>query len=262
MRARQTGRISVRAPESHSSATGPVATVKPLQIRGRSLTAVALHLAGRADDSFFQALDSRLRQTPLFFENAPLVIDLDQAEGLDSGQQMIRLTTELRARRLSVFGVQGGSAGQVAAAVSAGLIALPSGKAVALERASRSAAEPVLPPAAKEPEPVTSKLIARPVRSGQTVFADRGDLIIVGPVSSGAEVIATGNIHIYGRLRGRALAGVNGDTTARIFCHALDAELLAIAGLYLTSENLGETTPRQYVQAFLEGDKLRVESLK
>ena len=112
------------------------------------------------------------------------------------------------------------------------------------------------------PAPAPAKMITQPVRSGQTVLAEQGDLVIVGPVSSGAEVIAAGNIHIYGRLRGRALAGVMGDTTARIFCHALDAELLAIAGLYLTSENLAADVPRHYVQAFLDGESLRVEALK
>ncbi|WP_142661808.1 septum site-determining protein MinC [Paracoccus laeviglucosivorans] len=247
------------------TATSQVATVKPLQIRGRFLTAVALHLAGRADHGFFDALDDKLRQTPLFFENAPLVIDLEQAHGLETTQEMQRLVAELRGRNLSVFGIQSGNRNQAAAAAAAGLIALPSGKAVSADRVTRTerpgaAAQAAIPE--KETPAPASKLITQPVRSGQTVFADRGDLVIVGSVSSGAEVIATGNIHIYGRLRGRALAGVNGDTSARIFCHALDAELLAIAGLYLTSENLGADTPRDNVQAFLEGEKLRVESLK
>ena len=89
-----------------------------------------------------------------------------------------------------------------------------------------------------------------------------GQAIAVALAQAGAEVIASGNIHIYGRLRGRALAGVNGDTSARIFCHALDAELLAIAGLYRTSENLGPDTPRDNVQVWLDGEKLRIESLK
>lgn len=244
-----------------------VATLKSLQIRGRSFTAVALHLIGHPDQDFFAAVDARLRQTPQFFENAPLVIDLEQAEGMDSAA-LARLAQELRGRRLSVFGVQGATQEQARAAIAAGLIALPgAARAAPLERVSRpefrqdAAPAPAAVAAAAETQP-GSKLVTQPVRSGQTVFADRGDLVIVGSVSSGAEIIATGNIHVYGPLRGRALAGVNGDTSARIFCHALDAELLAIAGLYLTSDNLGPETPRQYVQAFLDGEKLRVESLK
>ena len=242
--------------------------MKPFQIRGRSFTAVALHLSGRPDQGFFAALDARLRQTPVFFENAPLVIDLEGAQDLDAAQDLARLAAELRARRLSVFAVQNGNAEQEAAAVSAGLIALPGGRSVALDRVTRPDARPARrggrpaePEPESRPEPQGSRLVTQPVRSGQTVFAEHGDLVIVGSVSSGAEVIAAGNIHVYGRLRGRALAGVNGDTSARIFCHALDAELLAIAGLYRTSENLGPDTPRQYVQAYLDGDRLHVESL-
>ncbi len=246
---------------SKNSATRQIATVKALQIRGRALTAVALNLPGQPDQQFFEALDTRLRQTPLFFENAPLVLDLEQAEGLDSGPEMARLAAALRDRRLSVFAIQNATPAQAAAGASVGLIALPGGRAVPLERVSRPDRQPE-PAAEKEPPPPANKLVTQPVRSGQMVFADRGDLVIVGSVSSGAEVIATGNIHVYGRLRGRALAGVNGDATARIFCHALDAELLAIAGLYRTSEHLGPDTPRDSVQAYLDGDKLVVESLK
>lgn len=246
------------------SATRKVATLKPIQIRGRFFTAVALHLSGRPDAGFFDALDARLAQVPLFFDNAPLVIDLEQAEGLDSADDLMRLTGDLRARNLSVFGIQGGTAAQAVAAQALGLISLAGGRDVALDRVTRqgSRAETPAPAAPVREAPQPAKMVTQPVRSGQMIFADRGDLVIVGSVSSGAEVIAAGNIHIYGRLRGRALAGVNGDTSARIFCHALDAELLAIAGLYRTSENLGPDTPRDNVQVWLDGETLRIESLK
>lgn len=261
----ETGRNVVQAQGSQAAAAAPVANVTALQFRGRSLTAVALHLSGPADAGFLAALDARLRQTPLFFENAPLVLDLGEAAGLDGAEAMTQLAEALRQRRLSVFGVQGASPAQAGAARAAGLIVLPSGRDAPLERAApartRHRSEPAAEPA-PEPAAQVAKLVTQPVRSGQTVFADHGDLVIIGPVSSGAEVIATGNIHIYGRLRGRALAGVNGDRTARIFCHALDAELLAIAGLYRTSETLGEGIARDFVQVYLEGDKLCVAQLK
>lgn len=257
----------MQAQGKNNGATRRVASVKPLQVRGRFFTAIALHLTGRADQAFFDALDEKLLQTPLFFENAPLVLDLEESQGLDNARDLGDLAQALRDRRLSVFGVQNGNAGQAEAAITAGLVVLPpgGGRNVPLERVSRdhSPRDPkqALAAAAAEPLP-TTRLITQPVRSGQTIFADRGDLIIIGPVSSGAEIIAAGNIHVYGRLRGRALAGVNGDTTARIFCNALDAELLAIAGLYTTSEALAADTPRQFVQVFLDEEKLRVESLK
>jgi septum site-determining protein MinC len=100
------------------------------------------------------------------------------------------------------------------------------------------------------------------VRSGQRIFADRGDLIVSASVSSGAELIAHGNIHVYGALRGRALAGVNGERAARIFCQSLEAELIAIAGLYLTSDDLDPAARRQRVQAFLRDEALCVQPLK
>lgn len=239
-----------------------VATLTPLQVRGRFFTAIALHLTGRPDRAFFDLLDDRLKQTPQFFDNAPVVVDIEHAHGLDTADELARLTERLRDRKLALFAIQGGTPTQAAAAAEAGLISLSGGRDVPADRVSRQGARAVTAPAPKEPLPPVTKLITQPVRSGQTVFADRGDLIIIGSVSSGAEVIATGNIHIYGRLRGRALAGVNGDTSARIFCHELDAELIAIAGLYRTSETLEADTPREYVQVYLEGDRLNVESLK
>jgi len=255
----------VQIQDSKHLAGQKLATVKPVQIRGRYFTAIALHLTGPADRDFLAALDDRLRQTPLFFENAPLVLDLEKAQGLESERDLALLAREMRARRLSVFGIQNGTAEQAAAAAAAGLISLPGGRNVPLDRVSRpepAAPRQAAPEVEKEAPPPATRLIDQPVRSGQTVFADRGDLIIMGPVSSGAEIIAAGNIHVYGRLRGRALAGVNGDTSARIFCHSLDAELLAIAGLYRTSENLGPDIPREHVQVCLEGEKLRVLPLK
>jgi septum site-determining protein MinC len=117
--------------------------------------------------------------------------------------------------------------------------------------------------ASPEAEPTAASLVVtEPVRSGQRIFADRGDLVVIASVSSGAELIAQGNIHVYGPLRGRALAGVNGDRSARIFCQSLEAELIAIAGLYRTSDDLGPSTRNQRVQAFLKDDTLCVEPLK
>ena len=130
-----------------------------------------------------------------------------------------------------------------------------------LERGAARAAPAELK-AVTSVEPAATLLITEPVRSGQRIFADRGDLIVMAPVSSGAELIAHGNIHIYGPLRGRALAGVNGDRTARIFCQNLEAELIAIAGLYRTSDDLGPALRQTRIQAFLKDDTLCVEPLK
>jgi len=228
----------------------------PFQIRGRSFTAVVLQLAGAADQAFYEALDALLKQAPHFFTNAPFVVDLDKAAGLQMNGDFTRLVRELRGRKLSVIGVQNGSMGQNAAALGAGLIALQGGREVPAERDGGRGAASIA-----EPAPATL-LITEPVRSGQRIFADRGDLVVVSSVSSGAELIAQGSIHVYGRLRGRALAGVNGDKTARIFCQSLEAELVAIAGLYRTSDDLGAAVRQQRVQAFLQDERLCLEPLK
>lgn len=249
----------------------------PFQIRGRSFTAVVLQITGGADSEFYAALDAKLAQAPHFFTNAPFVIDLDRATGLVRSGDFTGLVRELRARKLAVIGVQNGTIEQNAAALTAGLITLQGGRDVA----SPDPADRVAAAAAEESRPVADAangatvdlvagaaggdgtlLVSEPVRSGQRIFADRGDLVVVASVGSGAELIAHGNIHVYGRLRGRALAGVNGDRKARIFCQSLEAELIAIAGLYKTSDDLGASVREQRVQAFLDQDVLCVEPLK
>ncbi len=102
---------------------------------------------------------------------------------------------------------------------------------------------------------LNNQLVSHPVRSGQRIYS-RGDLTIVGSVSAGAEVIADGNIHIYGALRGRAIAGAQGDETARIFCYKLDAELISIAGNYKPNEDIDEQYRNKNVQVSLEGEKI------
>jgi septum site-determining protein MinC len=241
----------------------------PLQVRSRSFTAVVLRVSGAPDARFFASLDALMRQAPHFFVNAPLVLDVEQATDLQLKGDFVKLVRELRARRLSPIAIQNASADQGIAAFGAGLIMLQGGRDVPTERRGRPAAAAEQPAAEPEspPEPEAdlagpSLLITEPVRSGQRVFADRGDLIVCASVSSGAELVAHGSIHIYGPMRGRALAGVNGDRAARIFCQSLEAELIAIAGLYLTSDDLGPAVRKKRVQAFLRDQTLCVEPLK
>jgi septum site-determining protein MinC len=139
-------------------------------------------------------------------------------------------------------------------------------ESIVRENKKPKAAEQREPRIREAPNPAyssgTSLLITEPVRSGQQIFAERGDLVVLASVSPGAELIARGNIHVYGALRGRALAGVHGDDAARIFCETLDAELIAIAGLYKLSDAIDPSLRRRRVQAFLESGTLHVEPLK
>ncbi|HWE73598.1 MAG TPA: septum site-determining protein MinC [Stellaceae bacterium] len=263
------------------------ASVAPFQVRGRFFTAIVLQMAHAPDAAFYDAVDTMLRQTPHFYANAPFVLDLDRAEDIGPSFDFVGLARELRNRKVTLIGVQNGSIEQNKAALHAGLITLPSGTDVLPDSRKQNAAPKEDKPnpdhainenkrhkesGPKEPQirqaPVaayssaTSLLVTEPVRSGQQIFAERGDLVVIASVSPGAELIARGNIHVYGALRGRALAGVHGDNAARIFCEALDAELIAIAGLYKPSEAIDPSLRRRRVQAFLDDGTLCVEPLK
>jgi septum site-determining protein MinC len=155
----------------------------------------------------------------------------------------------LRGRGMIPVGVRNGSAKLQAAAVQAGLPVLPDNRS------------PVVAKKVDRPSGQRSKIVTQPVRSGQQLYAPDGDLILMGAVSPGAEVLADGSIHIYGTLRGRALAGAKGDTEARIFCQNLEAELVAIAGHYRVFEQLAPDTRGKAVQVYLLEDRLIIEPL-
>ena len=118
----------------------------------------------------------------------------------------------------------------------------------------------VTPRAPQKPQPA-SLLIEDPVRSGQSVVFMEGDITVLGSVGSGAEIIAGGSIHVYGALRGRALAGATGDARARIFCHSVEAELLAIDSYYRTADDIEDSLRRRSVQAWLEGGTLKISAM-
>ncbi len=127
--------------------------------------------------------------------------------------------------------------------------------------ASSTTSAPSPTPAA--PHSSSALVITKPLRSGQRVYARHTDLVVIGMVSQGAEVIADGNVHVYGPLRGKAMAGARGDTSARIFTTHLDAELLAVAGVYrVVEDKLDKSLQNQPALVRLDGDTLRIEALK
>ncbi|MBO9354049.1 septum site-determining protein MinC [Bordetella petrii] len=143
--------------------------------------------------------------------------------------------------------------------------AAPPGKPGKPGKSAAKSAEPAAQPAAPAPAqpPASALVITKPLRSGQRVYARHTDLVVIGMVSQGAEVIADGNVHVYGPLRGKAMAGARGDTSARIFTTQLDAELLAVAGVYRVVEaRLDSTLHNQPALVHLDGETLRIEALK
>ncbi len=230
------------------------ATVAAFQVRGRFLTALALRIdTESADDTFYAQLDEQLLRTPQFFSGAPVVLDFINAPGFGDPDRMRELVGNLRRRELQVFGVQNAVGIEETVLQGLGLIALTAGRDAPLPR-DNSPVRPV-----EAPRPVQNKVIRSPVRSGQMIVAEQGDLTVIGSVASGAELVAAGNIHVYGPLRGRAMAGCHGDESAHIFCQSLNAELVAIAGLYHTSEMLEDAARQRCTHIYLEDEKLRME---
>nr|WP_216665510.1 septum site-determining protein MinC [Pseudoruegeria sp. HB172150] len=233
---------------------------RSFQVRGRFLTAIALRLENETpDEAFFDALDSHVQLTPKFFYEAPLVVDFEKVPGLVDEAALRDLIGELRKRKLMVFAAQNANAAQREVALAMGLVAIGGGREAPLPSEKSDRGRRVDAPG-KAPK-TENLVITEPVRSGQMIVAERGDLTVIGSVASGAELVAAGSIHVYGTLRGRAMAGVHGDETARIFCQKLDAELVAIAGLYRTNENIEDAHRNARVQVFLDKERLRMETL-
>jgi len=202
-------------------------------------------------------LREKVNQAPEFFKNSSVLIDLQNIQNKDLNLSL--LVDAIHNVDIIPIGVRGGSEAQNQLAHN---IHLPT---FAVSRTIEKEPEKV----EKQPEPaaivnaeqntIENILITQPVRSGQRIYA-KGDLIITSHVSAGAEVIAEGNIHIYGALRGRALAGVLGDENARIFCTNLQAELVSIAGNYRISEDIQETHKKIPVQIYLDEQALLIEN--
>lgn len=233
--------------------SGP-ATASAFQVRGRFLTALALRIeSGGADHRFFAQLDDQLRKAPQLLLGGPVVLDFANAPDLGQPDQLRDLVEKLRRRDMRVFAVQNAAGIGGALLQTLGLIALPPGRDAPPPRE----ASPT--PTTEAPAPVQNTVIRSTIRSGQMVVADQGDLTIIGSVASGAELVAAGNIHVYGPLRGRAMAGCHGNEDAHIFCQSLDAELVAIAGIYHTSEMLEDTIRQRSTHIYLEDEILRME---
>jgi septum site-determining protein MinC len=221
------------------------------EIKGGSIHLPILKLFSNDIEAIATLLSLKVRQAPDFFRNAPVVIDLHELDATATIDFPL-LTRSLRECGLIPAGIRGGSEPQQAAARAADLTTLADSK----HEAPRPA-----PARPSTPKPPTTRLIDQPIRSGQRIYAAGGDLVVLAQVSAGAEIMADGNIHVYGSLRGRAMAGVQGDLNARIFCHDLQAELIAIGGHYKVSENLDESVRGKPVQVRFRDNSLIIEDL-
>jgi septum site-determining protein MinC len=232
--------------DSQAAQTAITDDQAPFQLRAASLTLLTLKLLAPETPDFFSRLATMLSLAPGFYRNAPIILDLS-ATGAKPPVDLAGFCAELKRLGINPVGIQRANAAWERAAAAIGLPPFPAGRA-----AEPSAAAP------KAPAKATggTRIISEPVRSGRQVYAHKGDLIVLGPVSHGAELLADGHIHVYGPLRGRALAGMSGDKSARIFCRALDAELVSVAGIYMVSEQLDAALTGKPAQIRLDGDTL------
>lgn len=226
--------------------TGNRATHKALEFKGRMMTLTVLKVGSADTDALETALATQLERTPEFYRSLPVLIESD-VDDLD----LAHLAALLRRNELIPVALYRPGERLATAAAAQGLGVITD------TRGARAAPQPA--PRSRERPP--TRILTQPVRSGQQVYARGSDLIVTSTVSPGAEVLADGCIHIYGPLRGRALAGAQGDEAARIFCQELDAELIAIAGRYRVSEDLDETARGRRVQVELQEESLVISPL-
>jgi len=207
----------------------------PIELKGSSFTLSVVHLHEAEPEVIRQALEDKIAQAPAFLKHAPVVVNVS---GLESPVNWSALQKVVASTGLRIIGVSGCKDARLKAEIDEmGLPLLTEGK----EKVARVQPIEVPPPA--EPEPIVSsitktRMIDTPVRSGQRIYAPNCDLIVTSHVSAGAELIADGNIHVYGMMRGRVLAGASGDREAQVFCTHLAAELVSIAGEYWLSDQI------------------------
>jgi septum site-determining protein MinC len=218
-----------------------------LRVSGRSFLALVLGPEPPIAD-WLAVLDEQIAGSASIFDGRAVVLDLaavpPDAPGADT------LFQQMHARGIRVIGVEGVEAAWLAGGMWGQKLS-----------GGRVAGVPDSPPEPQpEPEP-QSLLVAEPVRSGQSVVFPRGDVTVIGSVASGAEVFAGGSVHIYGTLRGRAVAGFTGNALARVFCSRFQAELLSIDGVYKTADDVDARLRNRAVQAWLEGDALVMAAL-
>jgi len=239
-----------------------------LDIKSANLYALRVVLREAGIARLSEALDARMAEAGSLFENEPVIIDTAHLSD-DAVLDWAALGQALRGYKLWPIGVVA-EGGLRESAVQAGLTPLelsaptsrPAARSSSPAADDPGAAASAITPTPTTPAPSSSLIVSRPLRSGQRVYAREGDLVVIGMVSQGAEVIADGNIHVYGPLRGKAMAGARGNAAARIFTTHLDPELLAIAGIYRVVENRLAPSLRELpAQVWLENGALEIKTL-
>lgn len=241
------------------------------QLRGGMVAATVLDITVNALERLERQLAEKVAQAPQMLQGAPLILGLEKLSDEDGELDLLALLSLCRVQGLSPVAIRASRAEDVASAQRLGIPVLPASRhreraagieepASAPEASEAVAVSEAVP--APEPSRSISKIITQPVRGGQQIYAPGGDLIVLAPVSAGAEILADGHIHCYGVLRGRALAGVQGDVGAQVFCRQMEAELVSVAGHYRIAEGLRQHALwGKAVRVSFTNDELRLDEL-
>ena len=214
------------------------------QLKGSLFTLTVLQLFHNDLSCLKKELAEKVEMAPNFFNNTPVVIDLHKLEENQADINFKLLTEIICSFHMIPVGIKGSTNVQKIAIEDAGLAILAEAKTPVkklpetVQQENIEAKAEIVTPAIVEKKLQQTLFVKQTVRSGQQINAPDGDLIIIGSVSAGAEILAAGNIHVYGTLRGRALAGIKGDQSAGVFCQTLQAELISIAGIYLLCDDI------------------------
>ena len=231
------------------------------RLRAGNFNLLVLRLLDGRPEVVLPALGDQFRRAPGFLRFAPIAISLDDLAVAPAEMDFPALIAGLRGLEIMPIGVVGGSPAMRQVAAAAGLSTLRQAGGAETEPAAVAQAPPPVAVSDFRGSGRTAMLVTQPVRSGSRIYAEGCDLIVTATVNPGAEVIADGNIHIYGALRGRAVAGASDNPEARVFALNFDPELVAIAGLYAVREGLTGAALGRAVQVRLDGDALRFEKL-
>ncbi|MER2492847.1 septum site-determining protein MinC [Catenovulum sediminis] len=239
-----------------------------IELKGSAFTLSVLHIQSNNVVAVAEALASKIAQAPQFFLMAPIVVNVDKLNG--EVIDFALLKQQLESLKLVPVGISGANDAQKVAARAVGLACLSTAKEqhpqpqqknndgqqtqIRYERVE-------VPVEVEVPTYKPAQVLRQNLRSGQQIYARDTDLVVIGTVSNGAEVIADGNIHIYGSLRGRAIAGAQGNAEAKIFAQKIEAELVSINGTYWTSEQLTQCWKKSGCIS-LSGDSLAVSDLE
>ena len=232
-----------------------------IEFKGRMLMMTVLQLKNLDANVLHQQVSQRLEDAAQWLQEAPVVIDVSPELDSDPVALMAAVDT-LRSLGVNLVALARSENidADTASMLGLGTLSLAGGRDVPRRAEPAPATDDGAADSKPAAQQVETMVIDQPVRSGQQVYS-RGDLIVLAPVSTGAEIMADGNIHVYSNLRGRALAGVRGDTSARIFCQQLNAELVSIAGHYRVAEDLPESYRNKPVHLCMQGDAMHFTAL-